>query len=74
MPVSENTRSSKEDKDDKPTVLPQQPSDGQGGAALSTVDDNLQDRDNGVVNQYPVDDDQAQDDKDGLDFGNLDAV
>ena len=69
MPVSENTRSSKEDKDDKPTVLPQRPSDGQGGAGLPTVDDNLQDRDNGVVNQYPVDDDQAQDDKDGLDFG-----
>ena len=67
MPVSENTRSSKEDKDAKP---PQQPSDGQGGAAaLPTVDDNLQDRDNGVVNQYPVDDDQAQDDQDGQDFG-----
>ena len=69
MPVSENTRSSKEDKDDKPTVLPQRPSDGQGGAGLPTVDDNLQDRDNGVVNQYPVDDDQAQDDRDGQDFG-----
>ena len=68
MPVSENTRSSKAPKDDKPDVPPQQPSEGQGGAGLPTVDDNLQEKDDGLVNQYPVDDD-PQDDKDGQDFG-----
>ena len=74
MPVSGNTRAAKESaKDEKDTVPPTQPSDGQGGAAaaasadLPTVDDNLQDKDDGHVNQYPVDDDH--DDKDGQDFG-----
>ena len=64
MSVSENTRSRKETKDN---VLAQ-PADGGQGTNPPTVEEGLQEQPDGVVNQYPVDED-AQNDKDGQDFG-----
>ena len=65
MSVSSNTRAQK--KENKDGVLAQ-PDDGEEGKDPPTVEEGLQEQPDGVVNPYPVDED-AQDDKDGRDFG-----
>ena len=64
MSVSSNTRSQRKETKDDVLTQPDEV-EGQGPPA---VEDGLQEQPDGVVNHYPVDED-AQDDKDGRDFG-----